>query len=418
MLTLPNAHYDEMIKKFNHLKGINMIDKETKEVISIHIILGASEISRIKTSTRLRIGVPGAPVAEYTKFGWTMMSPGKDTDLSNIYLSKTVIDDYDRLSRLDVLKDRASGDQDSVYSDFKEQLKRSNEGWYKTRLLWKVGHPPLPTNKNRSFGRLSNLLKKLNHQPLVFEEYKKIIENHTEQGIVERVDGTSTTNNKEFYLPHKTVIRETAETTKLIVVFDESAKTDNAVPSLNDCLETGPSLQNLLWNILVKHRFQPVAITGDLKQDFLQIRIRKEDRDSLRFYWIKHLYTEQVEVLRFTRAVFGLIQSPFFLGGTVEVHFQTSKEFFPEETVEEIKESLYVDDLISGGYTKEEVLQLKTASINLMKDGGFELHKWHSNIPELESRKLEIDQNQTYAKLQFGVKQNESKILGIPWNKT
>ena len=94
------------------------------------------------------------------------------------------------------------------------------------------------------------------------------------------------------------------------------------------------------------------------------------------------------------------------------------KHFILKETVEEIKESLYVDDLISGGYTKEEVLQLKTTAINLMKDGGFELHKWHSNIPELESGKLEIDQNKTYAKLQFGVKQNESKILGIPWNKT
>ena len=243
--------YEEILEQLK--ETIVSVKKETKEVIPIHLILGASEISRIKTSTRPRIGVPGEPVAEYTKFGWTMMSPGKETDLSNIHLTKTVIDDYDRLTRLDVLgiEDRASGDQDSVYSDFKEQLRRSNEGWYETGLLWKVDHPPLPTNKNGSLGRLSNLLKKLKHRPLVFEEYNKVIENHIEQGIVERVDDTSKTNNKEFYLPHKAVIRETAETTKLRVVFDASAKADNAVPSLNDCLETGPSLQNLLWNILV-----------------------------------------------------------------------------------------------------------------------------------------------------------------------
>ena len=126
LLTLPNAHYDEIIQKFNHLKGINMVDRETKEVI----------ISR--TSTRPRIGVLGEPAAEYTKFGWTMMSPCKETYLSSIYLKKkTVIDDYDRLSRLDVLgiEDLASGDQDNAYSDFKEELRRSNEGWYETELL-------------------------------------------------------------------------------------------------------------------------------------------------------------------------------------------------------------------------------------------------------------------------------------------
>ena len=78
----------------------------------------------------------------------------------------------------------------------------------------------------------------MKHQPLVFEVYNKVIENHIEQGIVDRVDDTSTTNNKEFYLPHKALIRETAETTKLRVVFDTSAKADNAVPSLNYCLET------------------------------------------------------------------------------------------------------------------------------------------------------------------------------------
>ena len=156
LLTLPNAHYDEMIQKFNHLKGINMIDKETKEIMPIHLILGASEISRIKTSTRPRIGVPGEPVAEYTKFGWTMMSPGKETDLSNIYLTKTVIDDYDRLTRLDVLgiEDRATGDQDSVYSDFKEQLRRSNEGWYETGLLWKVGSSTSTNKQEWEFGKM------------------------------------------------------------------------------------------------------------------------------------------------------------------------------------------------------------------------------------------------------------------------
>ena len=52
------------------------------------------------------------------------------------------------------------------------------------------------------------------------------------------------------------------------------------VPSLNDCLHTGPSLQKILWSVLVRGRFRPVSITGDLQKAFLQVRIREYDRDS------------------------------------------------------------------------------------------------------------------------------------------
>ena len=74
------------------------------------------------------------------------------------------------------------------------------------------------------------------------------------------------------------VIREAAESTKMRIVFDASAKASPTSPSLNDCLETGPPLQNLLWSVLVRKRFKPVALCADLK------RIQEEDRDALRFH--------------------------------------------------------------------------------------------------------------------------------------
>ena len=49
-----------------------------------------------------------------------------------------------------------------------------------------------------------------------------------------------------FYLPHRPVIRELAETTKLRIVYDASSKPTKISASLNGCLETGPSLQNSL----------------------------------------------------------------------------------------------------------------------------------------------------------------------------
>ena len=315
LLSISNPHYEQLIQKFNHLKGINMVDTSDQERYPINLILGTNEICKSKTTVRARVGTPGQPIAEYTKFGWVIMSPGKDLDFSEVYLTRSVSEDYDKLCSLDVLGIEDTDDQ-NVYSDFKDQLVRNTEGWYETGLLWKIGHPVLPSNEFGSLGRLNTLLRKLKRTPQLLEQYHEVIQKQLEEGIVERVDEKSDSNEREYYLPHKAVIKEAAETTKLRVVFDASAKANGVGPSLNDCLETGPSLQKLIWDILVKNRFQPVALTGDLRQAFLQIRIREEDRNLLRFHWIKDLQKEELDVLRFTRAVFGLIQSPFFLGGT------------------------------------------------------------------------------------------------------
>ena len=152
-------------------------------------------------------------------------------------------------------------------------------------------------------------------------------------------------NERVFYIPHKPVRRETATTTKLGIVFDASAKPSEESPSLNECLETGPPLQNLLWNVLVRNGLQPIALTADIKQAFLQVRIKAEDRDVLRFHWIKNKDPSTIEVLRFTRALFGLVQSPFLLAGTLKLHLENLRERYPVE-VEEILRSLYVDDII------------------------------------------------------------------------
>ena len=57
--------------------------------------------------------------------------------------------------------------------------------------------------------------------------------------------------------------------------------------SLNQCLNTDPALHNLVWSVLVRYKFFPVALCGDIKQVFLQVRIKEKDRDALRFHWIK-----------------------------------------------------------------------------------------------------------------------------------
>ena len=51
-------------------------------------------------------------------------------------------------------------------------------------------------------------------------------------------------------MPHKAVVREAAQTTKVRIVHDASEKSRSKNVSLNQCLETVPPLQNLIWDIL------------------------------------------------------------------------------------------------------------------------------------------------------------------------
>jgi hypothetical protein len=122
--------------------------QDMKDRFPIHIVLGNGEYARIKTSTKPVIGGDHEPVAEKTKLGWFIMSPGIDFDRSTMLLTQTAHSDFESLCRLDVLglADTMENDQNAVYDDFKEQLVRNPAGWYETNLPWRVNHPQ-PTHK-------------------------------------------------------------------------------------------------------------------------------------------------------------------------------------------------------------------------------------------------------------------------------
>jgi len=357
-----------------------------------------------------------------TKLGWFIMSPGVELDRTNMMLTQTSQAHFENLCRLDVLglADSSENGQDGVYEDFKENLVRNRAGWYETNLPWKTNHPVLPTNENGSRRRLNNLVKRLNRTGS-YQQYDDIIKEQLSQGIIQPAQADVT--GKEFYFPHKGIVRQSAETTKLHIVYDASARESNAQPSLNDCLNPGPPLQNLLWSILVRSRFYPILLTGDLEKAFLQVRIKAEERDSLRFHW-KAPGSDVVAIYRFTRALFGLTCSPFLLNGVLNEHLKSWEEKYPN-LVKEIRDGLYVDDLMTGGATVNDVSEQRTKTIEVFEDATFNLHKWHSNVSDLERKEPNSHQTTTndgeettFAKQQLGTNQSETKLLGLPWDKS
>jgi len=84
-------------------------------------------------------------------------------------------------------------------------------------------HNPLPSNYANSLSCMKSRIKRLKREPEVLEEYDSIIKDQLSSGVIERVmdlEGAC----KVHYLPHQAVIRKDAETTKLKIVYDASAK--------------------------------------------------------------------------------------------------------------------------------------------------------------------------------------------------
>ena len=207
LLSVKNPKYQHVLRKYKHLHGVTMDDVSEKTELPVHLILGASECAKIKTSTKACVGKPGEPVVEYTKFGWTLISPGEEIEIEKSFFAKSSIVDYEKLCSLDVLglKDSDDGNQSSTFEEFKDQLERKPEGFYETGLLWKSGKTELPNNRIGSLARSGKLVKRLEKDPELFSAYDKIMKDQESEGIIEEVNCEG--HGNVFYLPHKPVIR-------------------------------------------------------------------------------------------------------------------------------------------------------------------------------------------------------------------
>ena len=192
-------------------------------------------------------------------------------------------------------------------------------------------------------------------------------------------------------------------------------------------MHVGPSLNPVLYSILIRFRENRIALVGDIEKAFLNVEVDEADRDSLRFLCVNDIESDKWEtvVYRFCRVVFGLNASPFLLNATLRHHVSKYLETDPE-FVKKVLESFYVDDLVSGESTVDKAFQLYDKTMSRMAQGGFKLRKWSTNSNILESKikvhetdqceiKHIVEDHQSYAKLSLGVTGCESKchkVLG------
>ena len=317
---------------------------------------------------------------------------------------------------------------------------RHNGERYEIELPWKNDCLPIPDNYNLCYNRLKTMHYKPRKTPEVLKEYDDIIQEQLASGIIEKVPNPEVEtrdNDNTHYLPHHAVIRQNRETTKLRILYDGSARSPGQEHSLNDCLPTGPNCIPQLVDVLIRFRWNRIAISADIEKAYLMISIQDSHRDMLRFLWLKDPFVmnSQVLHLRFCRLVFGLRPSPAILGATLTHHLDSYKEHYPE-LVELIKNSLYVDDLLAGASDVQEGFKMYEQSKELMAKGGFNLRKWNSNsatllqlINNVEEAMVQPktddvnqpikEQDESFSKSTIGPNQVSDKLvktLGVCWD--
>jgi len=124
-------------------------------------------------------------------------------------------------------------------------------GSYCAKLLWKIAHPPLPSNREICWKRTQALDHYLSHSPQFLQTYNNIIREQIKKGFIEKVQDTSDHPTRTHYIPHHHVKKESA-TTPVCIVYNCSCCQSINHPSLNGYLLTGPHFLNDLCSMLLR----------------------------------------------------------------------------------------------------------------------------------------------------------------------
>ena len=61
-LTVDNPNYWAIVNHYDHLKGVQILDTDTKEKLPVHIVLGKNVFSRIRKPMKPLIGDETKPI--------------------------------------------------------------------------------------------------------------------------------------------------------------------------------------------------------------------------------------------------------------------------------------------------------------------------------------------------------------------
>ncbi|GBL84606.1 hypothetical protein AVEN_191071-1 [Araneus ventricosus] len=404
---------------------LNLADKSFYEANEINALISADIFFKVLKHNTYKVNEEF--FFKESQFGWIACGKLQEKEVSkqnqfflarNDTLQDTLKHFFD-LEGLGIRDDPVSNEKDQAMEIFNETVEFKNDR-YVVHLSFRKSYDELSNNYSLAKQRFQNLWRRFSHDPELHQQYREIIRDYVEQGIIEEVKDNIKVNESNkplYYLPHQAVRKEGRLTSKTRIVFDAGSHQNNEL-SLNDCLWPGKNLNPNLLDLLIDFRLNKTAVCSDIKQAFLQICLAEEHKDAARFFWSNEEpcvhKKPKLHVYRFNRVNFGVSSSPFLLAATIRHHIEKYINDYPD-TVLLLDKCFYVDDLISGGKDFEEALQLSRSAKNIMEAAGMDLRKWISNDANLmeQWKKEKFDVYPVDKTISLGV--NTTKVLGLSW---
>lgn len=359
----------------------------TEESGPIDLLIGCNQLGKLLTGKMVKIG-PTITATE-TTVGWYLNGEvpaeknkslaARSIALLNKNQELSALWDLEALGIKDTA-DKVSQEEhdDMVKEDFQRKLKRSEDGRYVVQLPWIAESLPLPHNRNIAMKHLERATTKLIAKDEL-QNYGNIFKSWELEGIIE-VQGRMGDEPDGHFLTHRPVFKPESLTTPVRPVYNGSLVIGNQ-PSLNQCLEKGPNLLELILEILLRFRKKKVGVISDIRKAFQMVEVDPQDRKFQRFLWWDDYEKKIVKVYQHCRVVFGLNCSPFILAAVLEAHLKD----VPEEekaTSQELLRSLYVDNCVNSFATVEELYKFKNQSIEILARAKMDLRQWESNTDE------------------------------------
>ncbi|XP_055527394.1 uncharacterized protein LOC129720009 [Wyeomyia smithii] len=256
------------------------------------------------------------------------------------------------------------------------------------------------------------LERKFVQQPELKKQYIDFMtEYETLEHCKEVREVNDSSNLRKWYLPYHAVLRPSNITTKCRVVFDASAKTDGW--SLNDVLNIGSLNQNSLLSIVLCFRIHRYVLCADIAKMYRQVLVDEHHTPMQRVFW-KSDSSHPIRVLELTTVTYGTASAPFLATrALLQIAIDERQEFPMASKI--VEDYFYVDNALFGFNEIAEALEAQKQLNQLLKSGGFHLHKWSSNdhrllqtVPEADREELVCIEGSDFNEV--------IKTLGLLWD--
>ncbi|XP_036345738.1 uncharacterized protein LOC118754982 [Rhagoletis pomonella] len=165
-------------------------------------------------------------------------------------------------------------------------------------------------------------------------------------------------------------------TTKLRVVFDAFCQTTTQT-SFNDIQMVGPIIQSELVVLLLQFRLHRFALTAEIVKMYRQVLVSEEHRMFQYILW-RSSPNQEIQTFQLNTVTYGMEAAPYLAVRSLHhLADQHASQFVVGANV--VKSSFYVDDLLCGDDSRTDLSRIKQEVTELLKLGGLDLAKWHSN---------------------------------------